>query len=164
MVLPFESITHTINVLQTITFKTPRVEMTVADAIHVTPTILPTGPVFESVSDIIHLTDTITAPNVSTNRQSVTGTITVSQGIRQNLINIPVTDAVTVTPRLTNFDQFVASRLHVTTTLRRDWDENIVDTLPITEPSRVRLLATCSSLTRFRSWTPSFGRRSGRGR
>ena len=131
---PLESITHTINVLQTITFKTPRVEMTVADAIHVTPTILPTGPVFESVSDIIHLTDTITAPNVSTNRQSVTSTITVSQGIRQNLINIPVTDAVTVTPRLTDFDQFVASRIHVTTTLRRDWDENIVDTLPITEP------------------------------
>ena len=88
------------------------------------------GPRYLSVSDAITVTDSPGVPRVASNRQSVLDLVYVTPNMHLNLIDVPVIDTVTITPRLTNFDQFVQSRITVTTTLRRDWDENIVDDVP----------------------------------
>lgn len=119
-----------INVVPTIGLRTPRITIEMADHVTVTST----GVFLGAKSQVVTQGISVTSSNAFYGpTQFVTSNVTVKGSIRSNLVDIPVSQAITVHPRLTNFDQFVHHKIHVTPTLRRDYFATFVDDLTPSE-------------------------------
>lgn len=114
------------------TVKTKFPVIAVTDTIRVTSLIRDNGPNYQTINDHATISELIT-PRVVNNRQFVTSSVTVNEHYHVSPVHQAVTDTVTVASRLTHFDLVVVSRVTVTDSFHRRYDETITDTLGFTE-------------------------------
>ena len=106
--------------------------ITVADAIHIREAIAPRAPYTFFVADAITILDA-TLERSSSPRFTLVDAITVGEGLRFSPVGITVVDAITLADQGSPVEINVSDRITVATTLRRDYDALLVDTLPITQ-------------------------------